>query len=77
MKKIFKNTSNFSAVYLNIKKPKITVEVINMQNYFWELFEHTGSIEAYLAYKDTQASRLREKGDINEPKEGTWDSYRG
>ncbi len=47
-----------------------------MQNYFWDLFEHTGNIEAYLAYKDTQASRIRNKGDIYEPKEGSGNSYR-
>lgn len=49
-----------------------------MKEYFWNLFEHTGSIDAYLAYKDmANARRNGETGDMNEHSESQGHSYRG
>ncbi len=47
-----------------------------MKNYFWDLFEHTGNIEAYLAYKDIEAVRHnRENGGINEHSKSQGNNY--
>ena len=46
-----------------------------MKNYFWNLFEHTGNIDAYLAYKDMQRTHTSETGDRNEQTESTGHCY--
>ena len=41
-----------------------------MKKYFWDLFEHTGNIDAYLAYNDMRniAERTGEKFEQTESK---------
>lgn len=45
-----------------------------MKKYFWDLFEHTGNIDAYLAYKDMQHIS-EETGDSFEQTKGTRHRY--
>ena len=45
-----------------------------MKKYFWDLFEHTGNIDAYLAYKDIQRT-FEKSGDVNEQTEGAGYRY--
>gem|GEM_PF-1084974 len=45
-----------------------------MKNFFWNLFEYTGNIDAYLAYKETQD--ISEKtGEYFEQTESTGHRY--
>ncbi|MBQ9518651.1 MAG: YqzL family protein [Firmicutes bacterium] len=45
-----------------------------MKKYFWDLFEHTGNIDAYLAYKDMQNISER-TGERFEQTESTGHRY--
>ena len=47
-----------------------------MKKYFWDLFENTGNIEAYLAYREMSDSRQGSKrNDTNERSQGQGHCY--